>query len=62
MHVDVTEADNNSEGILQRNMQRCAISGCEQSQQNALLLDHLVSAAKQRNRHSNPERLSGFEV
>src|SRR5262245_17364512 len=42
--------------------QICAITGCEQMQQAAPLLDHLVGAGEQRWRHSDAERLRGLEI
>jgi hypothetical protein len=41
---------------------RSAISGREQMQQVAPLLDHLVGAYKERGRHFEAERLGGLEI
>ena len=39
-----------------------ARTGCEQSQQNPRLFDHLVGAAEQRRRNFNPDRVGGGQV
>src|SRR5262245_24338302 len=41
---------------------RCAISGCEQPQQESRLFDHLVGAGEQRGRHVEAEGLGRDQV
>ena len=75
-HVRFTPDSDSKSGLLQRVMSayppkavRCnlgcplwAKSGLMQCSKEGRLFDHLIGAVNQRGRHSEPERLSGFEV
>jgi hypothetical protein len=48
--------------LRRREMTLCAISDQSAVQQNGSLIDHLVGAAKERERDGDAERLGGFQI
>ena len=60
--VNVRFAPKATEVLRCRELTRCAITGCEQSQQGSPLFDQLVGATEQRDGEGKTKRPSGSEV